>query len=238
MNELFNILLLTLLAGLAMPFGAAIAGIERIRPLWLEEELRHSIIAFGGGALLSAVALVLVPEGAAGLSTLAASACFIAGGIGFMLIDIVLAKSQTSASQLTAMLADFVPESIALGSAFASGGNGAVLLVALIALQNLPEGFNAYRELKQSSSYSGLKVISLFTMMAFLGPLAAAMGYLWLVEFPFVVNGIMLFAAGGILYSVFQDIAPQAKLERHWAPAMGAVLGFSLGIVGFMLTHH
>ncbi len=238
MSELSNILLLTLLAGLAMPVGAAFAGVERIRPLWLENELRHSIIAFGGGALLSAVALVLVPEGTEGLSIVVASGCFIVGGVSFMAIDVLLAKSQTSASQLTAMLSDFLPESIALGAAFAIGGNGAMLLVVLIALQNLPEGFNAYRELKQSTHYSGLKIIALFTLMAFLGPLAAAVGYLWLVELPSVVNGIMLFAAGGILYSVFQDIAPQAKLERHWSPALGAVLGFTLGMVGFMLSHH
>lgn len=47
----------------------------------------------------------------------------------------------------------------------------------------------------------------------------------------------MLFAAGGILYSVFQDIAPQAKLNKHWLPTLGAVLGFALGLAGFMMTH-
>jgi ZIP family zinc transporter len=45
----------------------------------------------------------------------------------------------------------------------------------------------------------------------------------------------MLFAAGGILYSVFQDLAPQARLARHWGPPLGAVLGFALGIAGHML---
>jgi ZIP family zinc transporter len=47
----------------------------------------------------------------------------------------------------------------------------------------------------------------------------------------------MLVAAGGILYAVFQDIAPQVKLEKHWAPPFGAVLGFVLGLVGFMMQH-
>jgi ZIP family zinc transporter len=45
----------------------------------------------------------------------------------------------------------------------------------------------------------------------------------------------MLFAAGGILYLVFQDIAPQVKLERHWSPPLGAVIGFALGLLGTML---
>ncbi len=37
---------------------------------------------------------------------------------------------------------------------------------------------------------------------------------------------------GGILYLVFQDIAPQARMRRHWTPALGAVVGFALGMVG------
>lgn len=40
--------------------------------------------------------------------------------------------------------------------------------------------------------------------------------------------------AGGILYLVFQDIAPQARLEKHWAPSLGAVAGFLLGVLGHM----
>jgi ZIP family zinc transporter len=43
---------------------------------------------------------------------------------------------------------------------------------------------------------------------------------------------IMLFAAGGILYLIFQDIAPQARLERHWGPPLGAVAGFLMGMLG------
>lgn len=85
-------------------------------------------MAFGAGALLSAVALVLVPEGIENLSPLSAAICFILGGYGFMLLDILLYKMNTPASQLAAMLADFVPESIALGAAFSLDSNSAYLL--------------------------------------------------------------------------------------------------------------
>jgi len=50
--------------------------------------------------------------------------------------------------------------------------------------------------------------------------------------YPAVLGAVMLFAAGGILYLLFQDIAPQARLERHWAPALGAVAGFAAGMLG------
>ncbi|MGI3129697.1 ZIP family metal transporter [Halopseudomonas pachastrellae] len=236
MEEWILVIGLTLMAGVAMPAGALLAGVESIRPNWLDEERRHGIIAFGGGALLSAVALVLVPEGIEVLPPASSAFWFVLGGAAFMGLDLLLYRINTPASQLAAMLSDFIPESIALGAAFAVGGSGGLLLACLMMLQNLPEGFNACRELRASTHYSVRRVAGLFALMALLGPVCGLLGYGWLAQFPAVVAGVMLFAAGGICYSVFQDIAPQAKIDRHWAPPMGAVLGFVLGMVGHQLT--
>jgi ZIP family zinc transporter len=236
MYLLLTVIVSTLIAGLAMPLGAAIAHFESIKEKWIEEEFRHSVMAFGGGALLSAVALVLVPEGMATLEPLSVCFWFIIGGLSFMSLDIFLKKIDTPASQLAAMLSDFIPESIALGAAFAIGDSSAYLLAGLIALQNVPEGFSAYRELSTTAVYKPRKIIIMFTLMALLGPISGVSGYLWLSDYPDVIAAIMLFASGGILYSIFQDLAPQVKLEKHWAPPMGAVLGFVLGMLGFMFT--
>ncbi|NRA59927.1 MAG: divalent cation transporter [Psychrobium sp.] len=236
MYLLFTVILSSLFAGLAMPLGAAIACFEKIEREWLEQEFRHSVMAFGGGTLLSAVALVLVPEGIANLEPIIGCFWFVVGGFSFLLLDVFLDKIDTPASQLAAMLSDFIPESIALGAAFALGSSNAYLLAGLIALQNLPEGFSAYRELNKSPSFNTKKIIMMFSLMALLGPVAGVSGYLWLSDSPAAVGAMMLFAAGGILYSIFQDLAPQVKLEKHWAPPMGAVLGFMLGMLGFMLT--
>ncbi len=236
MPTLLIVIASTLLAGLAMALGAAIACFEKIANEWVEEEFRHGVMAFGGGALLSAVALVLVPEGIENLNPLSACLWFIVGGLTFMLLDIYLKKINTPASQLAAMLSDFIPESIALGAAFATGNSSAFLLAALIALQNLPEGFSAYRELNSTSAYTPKKIIIMFSLMAVLGPIAGVSGYLWLSDYPEAISAIMLFASGGILYSIFQDLAPKVKLEKHWIPPMGAVLGFVFGMFGLMIT--
>jgi len=235
-HQLIDILLLTLMAGLAMPAGAALAFAEHIRPQWLETEVRHTVVAFGGGALLSAVALVLVPDGIRQMSPMIAMAWLVAGGMAFMALDIVLYRVNTPASQLASMLSDFVPEALALGAAFSISGSGAVMLAVLMTLQNLPEGFNAFRELKDLGRFSAQRILTLFTLMALIGPLAAIFGYIWLADATSIVEAIMVFAAGGILYSVFQDIAPQVKLDKHWAPPMGAVLGFAAGVSGHIMV--
>lgn len=235
-NALLNVVVFTLLAGLAMPIGAACAHIEHIQKKWLKQELLHGIVAFGGGALFAAVALVLVPEGIEHISATTAIVAFLAGGLAFMLLDIILVKHNTPASQLAAMLADFIPESIALGAAFAYGSSTGFLLAMLIGLQNLPEGFNAYRELKAGAGLPAKRIIGMFALMSLLGPLAGVLGFAILADFPNLLGAMMLFAGGGILYCVFQDIAPEAKLERHWAPSLGAVLGFALGLAGHMLS--
>lgn len=232
--QIVPLMTIALLAGLAMPAGAAIGFVRDILPRWLENELRHGVLALGAGALISAVALVLVPQGIKDLSVTTACICFICGALAFMSLDIFLARHKTPASQLAAMLSDFIPESIALGTTAALGG-GTLLLGILIAVQNFPEGFNAYREMKQRKRANRKSIVWVFFAMAFLGPLLALAGYYHLSAYPEVVSGIMLFAAGGILYSVFQDIAPQIRMENHWLPPIGGILGFMIGLVGLMI---
>ncbi len=235
MDRFAELLLWTTLAGACIPLGAGLAHIEHIRPRWLEEELRHFVIAFGGGVLVGAVALVLVPEGIARLpQPLAAILLLLAGGAAFMVLDRIQAQRHQPAPQFNAMAADFLPESLALGGMFAANAEGAALLALLIGLQNLPEGFNAWRELG-AGRFSRARALSLMAVLALLGPVCGAAGWFWLADQDAVLGSIMLFASGGILYLTFQDIAPQARLERHWGPPLGAVFGFALALTGEML---
>lgn len=48
-----------------------------------------------------------------------------------------------------------------------------------------------------------------------IGPVAGLLGYFLLSDYPTGLGAIMLFAAGGILYLTFQDIAPQSRLNHH-----------------------
>ncbi|MDX1442932.1 MAG: divalent cation transporter [Gammaproteobacteria bacterium] len=234
MSEWMQLLFFTTLAGAAIPAGGLLGMVERIRPYWLEQEFRHSVIAIGGGALLAAVAFVLVPEGMHRLPVWAVLASVLGGGVAMMLLERWLARHGGSVAQFIAMLLDFLPESIALGALYAEGLAAAPLLALLIAVQNFPEGFNAQRELRDAG-LARWQTLLLFLLLVPLGPAMATAGKLWLVDFPAVLGIIMLAAAGGILYLIFQDIAPQARLQRHWGPPLGAVIGFLIGLGGHLM---
>jgi len=231
MNQIGSIILFSWLAGIASFIGAFLARIEQFPEGILKQELLRGIVAFGGGILVAAVAFALVPHGIETLNAPTLSLLFGAGGLAFCLLDIVLSRSGGSKAQFTAMLSDFIPEAIALGAVFAHDHRLGILLALFIAAQNLPEGFNAYRELNESTGRTVMILWQMF-FVSFLGPAAALSGFFFLQDLPDITAGIMVFAGGGILYLVFQDIAPQAKLKRHWLPAFGAVLGFIVGMLG------
>jgi ZIP family zinc transporter len=237
MPQIYEALLLALLAGMAMPIGGVIAAVERIHPYWLENEFRHAVISFGGGALFAAIALVLIPEGIKNLSVLAVSAFFFGGAVFFLIIDYLIALRGGAISQVIAMLLDFIPEAMALGAIITKDTSKALLVAFLIGLQNLPEGFNAYREVKANRYCSGCNTLIIFTGLALLGPVSAFIGLQYLAGNELLLDKIMVFCAGGILYLIFQDIAPQAKLKKRWAPALGAIAGFLLGVIGHMMAN-
>ncbi|RBW43030.1 divalent cation transporter [Loktanella sp. D2R18] len=231
---MLNVILLAGLAGAMIPLGGLIAANENIRRDWLRAELRHSVIAFGGGALLSAVMFVLIPDGEAALGSFAVVGWIATGALVMAFVDARLARDGSPKAQLVAMLSDFIPEAIALGAVVASGKSNGLLLALMIGLQNLPEGFNAFREQRDAGARKG-PILGSFIGLAILGPIATALGYLLLASFTQVTGGLMLAASGAILYLIFQDIAPQAKLENRHGPALGAVGGFLLGLMGHLL---
>ena len=236
MGDLLMILTVAWLAGLASVLGGVLARFEGSTETRAKQEFIHGVMAFGAGALTSAVAFALVPEGIDRLGALTLALSFLGGGVTFCIVDIVLSRSGGSKAQFVAMLTDYLPEALSLGAVFSQNRKLGFLLAGFIGLQNLPEGFNSFREFVASGNRSRTALIALL-LASLLGPLAAALGYLFLQDAHTVTAGIMTFAGGGILYLVFQDIAPQAVMKRHWLPPLGAVLGFLLGALGKQLMH-
>ncbi|MBN2460977.1 MAG: divalent cation transporter [Candidatus Cloacimonetes bacterium] len=234
MGQLATILIFSWLAGLTAFVGGVLAKLEGSAETETKQEIIHAVIALGGGILVAAIAFALVPEGIAVLSPFALAGVFCAGGLLFCLLDAHLSRLGSNRAQFMAMLMDFVPEAISLGAVFASNHHLGILLALFIGAQNLPEGFNSFRELVSTGRKPGSTLANLLGI-SLLGPLAAATGYFLLQNRTILTAGIMSFAAGGILYLIFQDIAPQSRMRRHWLPPLGAVLGFVCGMIGKQL---
>lgn len=231
MSDILQIILYSLASGVTVILGGFLAKLRVIPDSVLGREISHGIIAFGGGVLIAAVAFVLAPQGIAVLSLPILILVFFLGAISFLLLDRFIAQRGGRAAQLMAMLMDFIPEAIALGAIFSTDRKTGLLLALLIGLQNLPEAYNSFGDLRRSG-FSANKALLVLAPFSLVGIAAAVAGYSFLSGQPHLVAGLMVFAAGAILYLVFQDIAPMAKLRNHWTPAIGATLGFMLGMIG------
>ena len=154
----------------------------------------------------------------------------------FAWLDWALSNHDSPLGQVVAMLTDFLPECLALGALFVVDNAGARLLAILIGVQNLPEAFSAYQEVTKGDKKSPTRALVLFAVLAPVGPLAAYVGLQYLSDDQHLIALIMTFAAGGILYLMFQEIAPKVALKNSWLPPMGALIGFFIGVLGAMLV--
>lgn len=224
--------LLAFIAGLAITGGAWFAAANVFSSVRVRAEVSHTITAIGGGALIGAIAFVLVPQGIEKQNDILSLVTFAAGGVCFMLLDIRLAKSQSNASQMIAMMSDFVPEAIVLGVAVTRSLNEAIFLTVIIIAQNFPEGYAAYSEMNSDNKVPRKKLMRWFIILGLTGPLYSLLGTLVFVDSQSIHGIMMTFCAGGILYLVFEDVAPKVQLERDWLPPLGAVFGFLIGMAG------
>jgi ZIP family zinc transporter len=235
MSQLTIIIIASWLASLAAFGGGAIAWATDGANTDTKREVTHGIIAFGGGILIAAVAFALLPKAMVALGPVGLGATFCAGGLLFCVLDAHLTRSGDTKAQFLAMLLDFLPEALAFGAVFGQEHRLGILLAAFIGAQNLPEGFNAFREMTTVGIRSRVALMTLLAV-SLLGPVAACTGYFFLQDQAKVTASIMTFAGGGIMYLIFQDIAPQSKIRKHWIPALGAVLGFAVGMIGKQLV--
>ncbi len=232
MNEVLEIITYSFFSGITVLIGGLLAKFfEHLHLGIIKDYIIHTTIAFGGGVLVAAVGFVLTPKGIQSFPILIFAIIFSSGAIVFFLLDRFIERHGGLAAQLLTMMMDYIPEAIALGAVFANDNRLGLLLALFIGLQNLPESFNAYSDLRKSG-FSPNKVLLIFLPLSFFGIIAALLGRYLLSNNPLVVNGLMLFSAGGILYLIFQDIAPLAKIKKHWMPALGATFGFLVGMIG------
>ncbi len=229
-----------LLAGGALVIGALIAWFVKVRPTVVA-----SVMAFGAGVLISALAFDLVDDAEKSGGLRATLLGFLAGALAYVIGNLVLARrgaghrksageEQMSESEqagsgtaiaLGALL-DGVPESAALGLSLLTGEGVGVAVLAAIFISNLPEGLASAAGMK-ANGRSAKYVFGVWISIALASGLAAALGCLLLDNAsPETVAWITALAAGAILTMVADTMIPEAFKETQLYTGLIATLGF------------
>ncbi|MDX6679847.1 MAG: zinc transporter, family [Solirubrobacteraceae bacterium] len=238
----------------AIGWGALAAGSLVIGALlafareWSDRQV-GLVLAFGAGALISAVSFELADEGihsgglgwtAAGLAAGAATYFALDGLIGRRSKDEhgPGGRSQGAAAggggggggtalALGAFL-DGVPEQLVLGIGLATdGGVGASLLVAIF-VSNLPEAIGSARDMREAGSERG-RILVLWCAVAAVCAAATVLGYLAADaatgEVRALVDG---FAAGALLVMLIDSMIPEARHGAGRVAGLATTLGFAV----------
>jgi ZIP family zinc transporter len=236
-----------LLAGGTLVVGAAIA--------WLVEVPRMvvaSVMAFGAGVLISALAFDLVDEAETSGGLTATVTGFMAGAVVYVAANIALARrgarhrkrsgdQQTSESEQqgsgTAIaigaLLDGIPESVVLGLSLLGGGGVGVPVLAAIAISNLPEGLSSSAGMKRSGRSAGY-VFGVWGGIAVASGIAGLLGCLFLQDASdTTVAVITAVAAGAILSMIADTMIPEAFERTHAYAGLLATTGF---LVAFTIS--
>ncbi|GAA4607892.1 ZIP family zinc transporter [Actinoplanes octamycinicus] len=238
-----------LLAGSALVLGAAIGFLVRV-----PQKLVASVMAFGAGVLLSAVAFELIGEAdeQGGLLPTAVGAAV--GACLYTGCNLLLARrgarhrkrsgdqqpsEQEQSGSGTAIalgaLLDGVPESIVIGASLLGGGAVGVATVAAVFISNVPEGLSSAAGMRKAGRGKRY-VFGLWTGIALVSALAAIAGYTVLGDAPAeVLAGITALAAGAILAMVTDTMIPEAFEDAHLLIGLIAVAGF---LSAFALSAH
>jgi zinc transporter, ZIP family len=200
------------------------------------------ILAFGAGALISAVSFELFAEG---VETGGAGWTGLGLGIGaltYYVLDGLIAdrfsggrgrsgrakaESAGPALALGAFL-DGIPEQLVLGIGLAAGeGVGVGLLVAIF-VSNLPESIGSASEMKRSG-VARSRITRLWLVIAAVCALATVVGYAVADSASDQLTaGIDGFAAGALLVMMIDSMIPDARADGGRAAGLVTVLGFAV----------
>ena len=233
-----------LLGGGALVLGALVAWFVRV-----PQTVIASVMAFGSGVLISAVAFDLMAEAAETGGLTATAVGFVGGALAYLAANAALARhgarhrkrsgndpnedqpseqeqSGSGAAIAIGALLDGVPESVVLGLGLLGGGSVSASVLAAVFISNVPEGLSSAAGMK-SNGRSARYVFGVWGGIALVSGLAALVGYVALGGAPpEAVAIITAIAAGAILTMIADTMIPEAfERTRTWTGVI-TTLGF------------
>jgi ZIP family zinc transporter len=192
------------------------------------------VLAFGAGALISAVSFDLAQEGSRIGQPGTVAAGLAAGALTYYALDRVVDRpskdrgSHGGAALALGALLDGIPEQPVLGITIASGEGVSVSLLVAIFVSNLPEAIGGSADLRAAGQRHGT-IRRLWIAIATICTVAAVAGY----AVADATSGNLLaaidgFAAGSLLVMLIDSMIPEAAREGGRAAGLMTVLGFAV----------
>ncbi len=222
--------------GAAIGWGAVAASSLVIGALlsfarrWSRHQL-GAVLAFGAGALISAVSFELAEEGLAEGGPVVTGIGLGAGALAYFLLDRLIERRSPGEGGTGLALGAFldgIPEQLVLGINLAAGGGVGVSLLLAIFVSNLPESMGSAQEMSESGTSRGT-ILRLWLAVAAVCTVATAVGYLAAdaasSEARAAIDG---FAAGALLVMLIDSMIPEAREDAGSPAGLATVLGFAL----------
>jgi zinc transporter, ZIP family len=217
------------------------------------------ITAFGGGVLLVAVALELVPEADAGAGPLLTAAGLLAGTLAYVGIDAWLTRDPADRAMRRAahaaaagrpmtmpdhmeaargesiaagLVVDGIPESVALGLTVAEGEIGFALLAGVV-VGNVVEAYGAAQPIIAGGHTKRFALTLMVTIGVILAVSTVLGGTVLSTAGDSFIGTAQAVAAGAILAVISVSIIPHAFTEVSSRVALASVAGF---IAGYLLS--
>ena len=195
------------------------------------------VLAFGAGALISAVSFDLAQEGARLGDTGVTGAGLAVGGLTYFALNRVIERRNRNASgesgnagsalALGAFL-DGIPEQAVLGIGLAAGEGVSVGLLVAIFVSNLPEAIASSTEMR-AAGVRPRTIRLLWLLIALICTAATVVGYAIADNVSGNVNaGVDGFAAGALLVMLIDSMIPEAARRGGDVAGLVTVLGFAV----------
>ena len=192
------------------------------------------VLAFGAGALISAVSFDLAEEGARLGDTGVVAGGLAAGAITYFALDRVVGRRGAGAGggagtalALGAFL-DGIPEQAVLGIGLASGEGVSVGLLVAIFVSNLPEAIGSSSAMHAGGTRPAA-IRRLWILVALICTLSTVVGFAIADNVSSNLNAaIDGFAAGALLVMLVDSMIPEAVRKGGDVSGLATVLGFAV----------
>lgn len=222
--------------------------------IWFDlgKRLLGSIMGFGAGVLISAVAYELVYESvkmapATGMATIG----FFVGAFTFFASDALIesmgggdrkaigASHQTSlvVPLVLAIILDGIPESVVIGLGILEGGTVSLAMLVAVFISNIPEAVAGTAGMR-AGGWSAIRILVLWVVIAIVCAGASAVGYALLSDMsPNWLVFVQTFAGGAILMMLANTMMPEAYEHGGRLAGVFTVLGFAAAVWVIVLEH-